>query len=384
MKYFPLVWAALRRKPVRTIITFLSVMVAFTLFGLMLGINATLDIMVEKARADRIWTLQRFENPLGMPVTIAKRIAQMPEVKRLSVMSFAGGYVGDPKNGFSIIFLDDMYGNIFPDQIPPPASAVLRRDRDAIVLTRPAAERLKKKVGDRLTLISETVRQDGSKNWTFTVGYIWDPTPQFPGDIAAAAYEVFDNALPPANRGRMSEVDIEVNDPAQAPAIAERIDRMFANSPTPTNSQTEKMIYSRGDEGLANQAMARKIAVIGLLMILFLTANVIANSVRERFVEFAALRTMGFRPGMLAALVIMEAAAPCLLGAAAGIGLAALLGPLIPSLIPPARFVPAPTIAPSVMLWALAGALAMAVLSAAWPVLRLSRLDVAAVLSGRT
>ena len=120
-----------------------------------------------------------------------------------------------------------------------------------------------------------------------------------------------------------------------------------------------------------------------MLMILFLTANVIANSVRERFVEFAALRTLGFRTGILASLVAAEAALPCLLGAGAGLGLAALLGPLIPKILPPNFGIPLPTIAPRVILWALGAAAMMAALSAAWPILRLSRLDVAAILSGR-
>jgi hypothetical protein len=34
MKYLPLVWAAIRRKPARAILTLLSVVVAFTLFGI--------------------------------------------------------------------------------------------------------------------------------------------------------------------------------------------------------------------------------------------------------------------------------------------------------------------------------------------------------------
>jgi putative ABC transport system permease protein len=134
---------------------------------------------------------------------------------------------------------------------------------------------------------------------------------------------------------------------------------------------------------LADQARARKVAVIGLVMILFLTANVIANSVRERFVEFAALRTMGFRTGILSALVAAEAAVPCLLGAGAGLGLAALLAPMIPKLMPPNFGIPLPTIAPRVILLALAASVAMAAFSAAWPILRLRRLDVAAILSGR-
>ena len=37
MKYLPLVLAGLWRKPARAILTFLAVMIAFTLFGLTIG-----------------------------------------------------------------------------------------------------------------------------------------------------------------------------------------------------------------------------------------------------------------------------------------------------------------------------------------------------------
>ena len=43
MKYFPLVWAALRRKPLRAVMTLLSVTMAFTLFGLMIGYGLRLS-----------------------------------------------------------------------------------------------------------------------------------------------------------------------------------------------------------------------------------------------------------------------------------------------------------------------------------------------------
>jgi putative ABC transport system permease protein len=383
MKYFPLVWAALMRKPVRTVITFLSVTVAFTLFGLMIGFTATMDIMAEKARADRIWTMARFDAPGGIPVTIARRIEQVPGVKRASVMNFLGGYVGDPKTRAGIMSIDDVYGSIFPDQVPAQAAAVLRKDRNMIAMTTMAAKNINKKVGDRVTLISDKEQANGSKNWIFTVGHIWEPSPQFPGPLIVGSYAFYDNAVPLSDRGKMGEVDILADNPEQAPAIAERIDRLFANSPYPTSSMTEKMIYAAGDGVLADQARARKVAVIGLVMILFLTANVIANSVRERFVEFAALRTMGFRTGILSALVAAEAAVPCLLGAGAGLGLAALLAPMIPKLMPPNFGIPLPTIAPRVILLALAASVAMAAFSAAWPILRLRRLDVAAILSGR-
>ena len=66
MKYIPLVWAAIMRKPARAVLTLLSVMVAFTLFGMMIGFNATIAGIEEQARADRIFVNPRFNNPLPM------------------------------------------------------------------------------------------------------------------------------------------------------------------------------------------------------------------------------------------------------------------------------------------------------------------------------
>ena len=51
MKYLPLVWAAVMRKPARAILTLLSVMLAFTLFGLTIGMNATFDKLQGRRRA---------------------------------------------------------------------------------------------------------------------------------------------------------------------------------------------------------------------------------------------------------------------------------------------------------------------------------------------
>ena len=43
MRFLPLVWAAITRKPTRAIMTLLAVTVAFTVFGLMIGLTATID-----------------------------------------------------------------------------------------------------------------------------------------------------------------------------------------------------------------------------------------------------------------------------------------------------------------------------------------------------
>ena len=75
------------RKPTRAVLTLLSVMVAFTLFGLMMGLNATFDEVAARARADRIYTNPRFGGS-GISVAVARQIAAMPGVKAVTALNF--------------------------------------------------------------------------------------------------------------------------------------------------------------------------------------------------------------------------------------------------------------------------------------------------------
>ena len=80
MRYLPLIWSALTRKPARAVLTLLSVTVAFTLFGLMIGLNATFDEVAAKARADRIFTDPRFGGN-GMPIAVALLGGLLPSIR---------------------------------------------------------------------------------------------------------------------------------------------------------------------------------------------------------------------------------------------------------------------------------------------------------------
>jgi putative ABC transport system permease protein len=385
MKYLPLVWAALRRKPVRSIVTFLSVTVAFTLFGLMIGLNDALQQIEARARADRIWTVGRFNN-FAMPITVARKVASLPGIKRVSVMSYLNGYVGDPKNPSGALMADDVYGDIFTDQLTPQGWDSIRRDHASISMTRIQADHFHKKVGDIFTLIApQSVKADGSNVWRFRVGHISEDVAQVPLGMIAGSYDYYDRSMPLAQQGTIAEVDSVVADPAKAAALSEQIDRIFANSANPTQSTPEKTLLAVNNNfgGLNVGALTHEIALIGLLMILFLITNVIAQSVRERRAEFAALKTMGYSDTLVIALVAGEAALPCIAGALCGVLIAAGLSSQLPGVMPRTFAIPPPIMTPAVYLWALASACIMAVASTALPALRLSRQDIASVLSGR-
>jgi putative ABC transport system permease protein len=130
-------------------------------------------------------------------------------------------------------------------------------------------------------------------------------------------------------------------------------------------------------------AVTRRVALVGLFMILLLTGHGMAQSVRERLSEFAVLRTVGYSTAGIVALVFAEALAPALAGAGLGLSLAAMLSKHIPSLLPGIG-VPAPYLSPAVIGEALFAAILLAFLSVILPALKLNRMDIAAVLAGRT
>ena len=157
---------------------------------------------------------------------------------------------------------------------------------------------------------------------------------------------------------------------------------LFANSANPTQSITEKAAYDVTNIGVDLAAVDRDIALAGMFMVLFLTANSIAAAVRERFVEFATLKTLGFSDYRVMWLVFIEAAIPCGLGAVAGVAIAAAV-PGTVHLLFPSLGLPLPTITTMVFVWAMISAAIVALASSALPALRLKRLQIAAVLSGR-
>ena len=110
MKYLPLVWAAVMRKPTRAILTLLSVMLAFTLFGLTIGMNATFDKLKEEARND-----QFFLRPLQRPHPHRHGAPDRTAARRLLVASSAlSAATSRIKNRVFVNMMDENMPKVVP------------------------------------------------------------------------------------------------------------------------------------------------------------------------------------------------------------------------------------------------------------------------------
>src|ERR1700712_1254071 len=101
MKFLPLVYSAIMRKPARAILTLLSVVMAFTLFGLTIGLNATFTSIEQASRADRIFVNPRFGEPL--PIAMGPQIGSMPGVAQVGAQAVLFGYHQEKKNNVFVL-----------------------------------------------------------------------------------------------------------------------------------------------------------------------------------------------------------------------------------------------------------------------------------------
>lgn len=378
MKFLPLVWHNLLRRKIRTISTLLVIVFIFALYGYLAALSAGFSAGVDLASADRLVLIHKVSLIQLLPISYEKRIAQTEGVVDVCHFTYFGGIYQKPSNFFmQMPVVPECLFRVYPEFLLPDAQKkAWFADRTGAIVGRSLANRFGWKVGDRVPLQATIWRKkDGQVTWTFTIDGIYDgatkgtDTTQF-----LFHYDYFDEARWVA-QGLVGWYVIRVDRPEHAPDVARRLDAMFANSPEETKTTAEKafaqaFLNQIGDIGL----MIRWILGIVFFVLMFVTANTMAQSVSERTNELAVLKTLGFSNGGVLALVLLESCCLAVVGGALGLALVTVLtngsdptGGLIPGFILRARDV----------LVGLGLALALGVLAGAFPALRAMRLRIA-------
>jgi putative ABC transport system permease protein len=386
MKYLPLLWAGLFRKKTRTILTLLSVCVAFLLFGLLQAVTMAFESGADSADAKRLLTTARYSIIELLPISYLHRIEQVPGVVGVAAAEWFGAKYQNDSNAFPVFAVDPRrYLDMYPE------FTIADEQRQAFIKTRTGAvagkrlvERYGWRLGQKLPISSEIhPKADGSMGWEFDlVGIIDADDPAVRGntDLVLINGEYFDEARQ-SNKGRTGWYIERITDPAQARNISAAIDALFMNSPDETKTQPEKefaigFAKQVGDIGV----LVRRILAAVFFTILLLTGNTMAQSMRERIPEFAILKTLGFADGKVTALVLAEALVMLLLGG--GLGMLAATS-LLPALngATGGRFPPL-FVNGSAWLVALGIAVVLALAIGLHPALRAWRLKIVEALAG--
>jgi len=385
MKYFSLVWAQLFSSRTRTLLTLLSVVAAFLLFGMLDSVRVAFSSGGSVEGANRLVTASRLSITQSLPIRLEAQIRQVSGVRDVTYGMWFGGIYQDPKNFFPNFSVAPNYFDVYRElQIDPAQLQDWQQTRTGAIVGETLAKQFGWKVGDTIPLQATIFPRGGSNDWPLELKGIYRSK-----DRALAANEerqlmmnwkYFDESNDYI-KNQVSWYTVTLDNPEQSSRVAQAIDAISANSDHETKTQTESAFQ---------QAFVKQFADIGMIVtsimgavfftLLLLTGNTMAQAVRERIPELATLKTLGFKDSTVLTLVMVESVLLIGLGGLIGMGLAALILPAISpksmGMLPP--HVPTPTWLVGIVLIVVIG-----IVVGLLPALRAKRLKIVDALAGR-
>jgi len=376
VKFLPLVWAGLWRKPLRSILTASCISVAFLLLGLLQGVNAGFERAIANAHREDLRTGSLVPGGAPMPIAAMETMRRIPGVKEVAPRAYFMGTYREDRLADTVAAIATQPDGFFRwtrFRVARAELEAMRETRDGILLTPSELERFGWKVGDRITLHSSTLKTDGTPDWTFEILGTFD-TPR-PAGFGVINYDYF-NSSRAADRDTAENFYVRIADPRQSIATSAAIDRIFANSSHETRTtdgevRAEASAKQLGDVEFFTDAVMGAV----LFTLAFLTGNTLRESFRQRRREFAVLESIGYSAARILGLAYAEALLLYLPPAAFGLLTARLLAPLV------TQDVATIFVSPSVAALGLLCAAALAFLGAALPARNLLRMEIAAALA---
>lgn len=344
MKYFGLVWRNAWRKKIRTLLTILSVFVAFLLFSLLSAIGYAFKSGADVADAERLVTIDKVSLINPLPIAYQPRIESTPGVQSVTHSSWFGGYYQEPRNQFAQFPVEPYeYFAMYPEfRMSPEQLEAWANNRTGAVIGRDIADAFGIEVGDRIPLQATIWTQmDGSRTWEFDIeGIFTTDDPRGSTTLLLFHYDYFEEARA-FGKGTVGWYILRIESGADPVAVANSIDLQFANSPNETETSTEAAFAQSFAKQFGNIALIVTL-ILGAVFftLLLVSGNTMSQSVRERTSELAVLKTLGFSDGAVLGLVIAESILIMLIGGVFGLaagwllvqGAAAAIGAFLPGI----------------------------------------------------
>lgn len=385
MKYLSLVWAQLFRSKTRTLLTLLSVVAAFLLFGMLDSVRVAFNAGGTVDGANRLIVASRLSITQSLPVRLQAEIEAIPGVQNVTYAMWFGGIYQDQRNFFPNFSVAPNFFDVYGEyEVPPDQLQAFRDTRSGAAVGEALAKKFGWKIGDTIPLQATIFPRGGSNDWPLELKAIFRAKDR--NNVGAENqlmmnWAYFDESNDYI-KNQVSWFTVQLANADQASRVAQAIDAISANSDRETKSQTESAFQ---------QAFAKQFADIGLIVtaimgavfftLLLLTGNTMAQAVRERIPELATLKTLGFTDGTVLVLVMVESVLLVVLGGLIGLGLAAAIMPAVSTAS--GGVIALPTVPLQTWLIGLGLMIGIGIVVGVLPALRAQRLKIVDALAGR-
>ena len=323
MKYLSYVLRNARRSPVRTLLTIGSTAMCLFLMMMLLSFISSFEAAGTSLREYNrliVMSSQGFAQPV--PVSRLNEFAAMDGVKAATAFSWYGGkYKNEVLPFAQFAVTADTIFDIYDElTIPAAQLADFKAERAGCVIGRKLAAERKIKVGDPLPLQADTYPFD----LNLVVKGIYDGPGNRDLRMCLFHWEYMNEGLKRvAPKSRMIDnagiAVLKCKSSGIMPELAKKIDAAYANSDTPTRSQSEEA-FNQMFLGMFGdlRGLIKNIGLAVVFSLIFVAGNAMAMALRERTTEVAVLKAIGFRRGLVVNLVLAESVIVTMIGGALG------------------------------------------------------------------
>ena len=321
MKFAKLIFKNILRNKRRTLLTISSLVVSLFLIVSLATILTEFDRGGDESSPVRLVTRHSVSLTFPLPMAHLDKIKAVPGVKEVTPFSWFGGMYKDEKNFFANFAADaTKLRAVMPELKMSDAEwQAFINDRQGAIVGQKLVKMYGFTPGQRITLKSP----------------IYDVSVEFiirgictGGDEKTLFFhhEYINELLPPRRQNQVGTFSIVANSPEDVPRIAQTVDSLFVNTDAPTKTESERE-FALSFAAMLGGVKQFLYFIMGAITfsLLLVMGNTMAMTVRERTKEVGTLKAIGFQRRTIAALFLGEALIVACIGAAIGIGGAALL-----------------------------------------------------------
>ena len=321
MKYAKLIFKNILRNKRRTLLTISSLVVSLFLIVCLATVLTEFERGSQEASPLRLVTRHSVSLTFVLPMAHLQKIKAVPGVKEVTPFSWFGGIYIDERNFFANFAADPRkLREVVPELKMSDAEwQAFINDRQGAIVGQKLVKLHGFTPGQRITLKSPIYNQSVE----FIIRGVYTGSDE---KTLYFHHDYINELLPEGVKDNAGTFSILANSPEDVPRIAQQIDSIFANTDAPTKTENEREFAMSFQTmmGGVKQFLYGIIAAITFSLLLVM-GNTMAMTVRERTKEVGTLKAIGFQRGTITAMFLIEALILACIGAAIGIGAAALL-----------------------------------------------------------
>jgi putative ABC transport system permease protein len=285
------------RHKLRSVLTIVGVSIAVLAFGLLRTLVGLWYLGAENASATRLVTRNAISLVFSLPISYKDRIRQVPGVKSVSWGNWFGGIYIDEKHFFANYAVEPKsYLELYPEFVlPPDQKKDFFLDRKGCIVGRKLADLYGWKIGDLITLKGTIF----PGQWEFVLRGIYKGADKNTEERVLLFHWDYLNEMIRKTVARRADQAgfymIGVAKPELAAEVSMAVDAIFRNSLAETLTETEKAFHmSFISMTEAIMVAIQIVSYMVIVIIMVVAANTMAMTARERIVEYATMKTLGF------------------------------------------------------------------------------------------